>query len=598
MRSYQSAINNIKLRRFFLPSLLIVTCSLLIASCGNPLMEQILEPKTVSFNSNGGSSVASQTLYKGQKINKPSNPAKSGFIFSGWYRDNNSFQRQWNFGDVPSADITLHARWADGTLTPITGISVNVTPPSTGIYPDTTATGSGNFTAGPVTWNPAGSSVMWDPVNDKFQAGTVYTATLALTADANFTFTGLTSATINGQAAVISNNTGAQVTLSYTFPQTTAKMIIGINIISHPNLSYTHGDTLDMSLTAVGLVFEDSTSVDNIEFDDFITYGITSNPAHGAVLSHTVHNNQPVEVSAGSDTAYTGNLSINIKALTITGAAHTKPYDGTTAASGVIVTLGGIVGTDDVSAGTVTAEYTNENAGADIINITGVTLTGNDAGNYTVTLPIHNLSVTGGIIKAAGAGVGVPAMAAFTATSITINTVAAPGNGQAVEYAIGTAINGTGLSAWQGGLTFTGLTAGTAYYVYARSAENSNYNNGTPSISAAIIFNTAGFTISVDQIIDLNISFEIPSGLIISRSGTGGNQKTADIIVQGAGGYSVQWLYDGDQIGTAAVLTLSVDPANPAYNIDYNIIGIHFVTVILEKDGAWYSKRIEFEVKP
>jgi hypothetical protein len=375
-------------------------------------------------------------------------------------------------------------------------------------------------------------------------------------------------------------------------------MINGINIKVHPNVSYTHGDMLDISAMIIELTYADATSSGDILFAEFITYGILTSPAHGAVLSHTAHNNTAATVTAGSVTALTYNLIIDTKTLTVTGAAHTRSYDGTMAASGVLVTLYGISGADDVSAGTVTAEYINGNAGTNTMNITGVVLTGNDAGNYTVALPANNIPVTGGITQGNGAAVAVPILDAFTANSITVKAVAAPGNGQSVEYAISNAGNGTGLSLWQGNPIFGGLSAGTTYYVYARSAENANYSAGMPSVSAEIIFNSAGFTVAVEQIIDLNISLEIPSGLIISRSGTGGNQKTAVITVHGAEGYNIQWLYNGNQLGTASALTLSVDPANPAYYIDYDIIGMHFVTIIMEKSGAWYSKRIVFEVKP
>jgi len=64
-----------------------------------------------------------------------------------------------------------------------------------------------------------------------------------------------------------------------------------------------------------------------------------------------------------------------------------------------------------------------------------------------------------------------------TQNSVTINAVPAPGNGQTVEYAISTSSAAPG-SGWQDGLTFTGLQAGTAYYVFARSKANSAYNAG------------------------------------------------------------------------------------------------------------------------
>jgi uncharacterized repeat protein (TIGR02543 family) len=71
---------------------------------------------TVTFDSQGGSDVRSQTVPSG-KITKPSNPTFSGYIFVGWYKDE-GLQESWNFSyDVVDRDITLYAKWKldDGT---------------------------------------------------------------------------------------------------------------------------------------------------------------------------------------------------------------------------------------------------------------------------------------------------------------------------------------------------------------------------------------------------------------------------------------------------------------------------------------------------
>jgi O-glycosyl hydrolase len=94
----------------------------------------------------------------------------------------------------------------------ITAVNLTITGPVKGSTPVTTATTTGtDYTCGTVSWNPD---------NNPFLGGTVYTAAVTLTAYSNYTFTMLSSATINGQNAAWSNNTGAAVTLSYTFPET------------------------------------------------------------------------------------------------------------------------------------------------------------------------------------------------------------------------------------------------------------------------------------------------------------------------------------------------------------------------------------------
>jgi len=80
-------------------------------SCDNPYYVFILEPKTVTFYTNGGSSVEDQTLFKGQLVQRPSDPSKDEHAFGAWYTDNISFSEQWNFDTIPITDMTLYARW-------------------------------------------------------------------------------------------------------------------------------------------------------------------------------------------------------------------------------------------------------------------------------------------------------------------------------------------------------------------------------------------------------------------------------------------------------------------------------------------------------
>lgn len=67
---------------------------------------------TVTFNSNGGSSVASYTgVDKGSFISKPTDPSKQGNVFIGWYKDENC-TNEWNFAtDKVTSNITLYVKW-------------------------------------------------------------------------------------------------------------------------------------------------------------------------------------------------------------------------------------------------------------------------------------------------------------------------------------------------------------------------------------------------------------------------------------------------------------------------------------------------------
>ena len=62
----------------------------------------------VTFDSDGGSAIESQSIEKGSGIEKPVDPIKEGYSFDGWYADD----EKWSFnGYVVSKNITLKAKW-------------------------------------------------------------------------------------------------------------------------------------------------------------------------------------------------------------------------------------------------------------------------------------------------------------------------------------------------------------------------------------------------------------------------------------------------------------------------------------------------------
>jgi len=273
--------------------------------------------------------------------------------------------------------------------TPISSATVSVTAPAKGETPVVTAASDDEgYVCGKVTWSPA---------HNIFQGNTKYTATLTLTADANYFFAEGFTATINGVDAEVESQTDEEATITLQFDATLDKVVIGISIKTQPaETTYTHGDTLDLDGLVVTLTFDDGASED-FELAHFGTT-ISTVPVNGATLSHTNHDGKPVVVHYGGESANTDNLAVNKKALTVTGAVHTKEYDGDTSANGVTITLAGIAGSDNVLADTVIAEYTASAVGTTTLSITDITLTGADAGNYMVTLPANNITVDGIII--------------------------------------------------------------------------------------------------------------------------------------------------------------------------------------------------------
>ena len=65
---------------------------------------------TVTFNSMGGSSVSSQTVYTGRPASEPTAPTKTSYSFGGWYADQECTE-EFDFDTSIDADITLYAKW-------------------------------------------------------------------------------------------------------------------------------------------------------------------------------------------------------------------------------------------------------------------------------------------------------------------------------------------------------------------------------------------------------------------------------------------------------------------------------------------------------
>jgi uncharacterized repeat protein (TIGR02543 family) len=66
---------------------------------------------TVTFNSNGGPAIASQSIVYSNKVGKPADPTKAGYKFGGWYTDQFPFKTVFDFTKPLTGNVTLYARW-------------------------------------------------------------------------------------------------------------------------------------------------------------------------------------------------------------------------------------------------------------------------------------------------------------------------------------------------------------------------------------------------------------------------------------------------------------------------------------------------------
>jgi len=287
----QRKLTHIIVKRIFytLALLFIVHCSLLIANCGNPFVLGVFDSKTVTFETNGGSHVDAQSVYKGYPIKRPSNPSKLGYLFDDWYIDNFTFQQMWDFYSIPSGDTTLYADWLvddtsligiDGKPVPNNKITVR--------YGDKSVFSSAdNF-----------SNHKWTLNGIEVGAGEI------------FTFDTSDSDKELGRSYILGLNVRSIKDGRYYSSFITIRIPdADVVIRTQPKLSYNAGDMLDLSGLVVTLNYDDGVRED-VAFRNFTSKNLTASPADKIVLSSSEHNNQPINIYYGGKTAKTNPLSV------------------------------------------------------------------------------------------------------------------------------------------------------------------------------------------------------------------------------------------------------------------------------------------------
>lgn len=102
----------------YLSYLLAGILSILLLSCSedNQDSETVF---TVTFNSMGGTEIASIKVKEGMFIIKPEDPTLENNSFDGWFIDE-EYSKQWDFEkDIVTKDITLYAKWTVTSSTDI-----------------------------------------------------------------------------------------------------------------------------------------------------------------------------------------------------------------------------------------------------------------------------------------------------------------------------------------------------------------------------------------------------------------------------------------------------------------------------------------------
>jgi len=280
----------------------------------------------------------------------------------------------------------------------------------------------------------------------------------------------------------------------------------------------------------------------------------------------------------------TATTTANITALGITGAitASNKVYDGNTSATILTRTLAGAVGGDAVSYSGGTATFDNKNVGTGkTVSASGLSLTGADAGNYTVntttttTANITALGITGSVTA------GNKVYDGNTTATILTRTLAGAVGGDAVSYTGGTATFdnknvGTGKTVSATGLSLTGADAGNyTVNVTATTTANITALGITGSVTAgnkvydgnttaAILTRTLAGTIGGDV-----VSYTGGAATFTDKNvGTGKTVTATGLSLAGtdAGNYTVNTTATTTADITAKSVTAAIVAANKSYD--------------------------------
>jgi hypothetical protein len=441
---------------------------------------------------------------------------------------------------------------------------------------------------------------------------TAKTLTVAGASAGNKVYDGTTTASITGGTldGVIGSDV---VTLATATSGTFASSGVGSNISIIPDMTLTGADggnytltqpVLSANITPLALTLTGATA-ENKVYDRNTSATITGGSLVGVVGSDMVNlatatSGTFASANAGTDIAVTPSmtltgadsanytliqplLSANITplALTVTGAtAENKLYDGSTSATVTGGSLSGILDSDVVLLATATfGTFASDDVGSGIAVTSYMTLTGADAGNYSVTQPALAANITPLSLTVNGA-TGVNKVYDGT-TNATITGGALDGviGSDVVTLATGTsgtfasANVGTDISITQD-MTLTGADAG-------------NYTLTQPVLSANITplaLTVTGAT-AENKTYDGNTSATISGGSLVGILGS----DVVTLANATSGTFSTD--ASGVNIPVTTDMTLT-GPASGNYTVIQPSLTADIIGIILTVNGATASDKV------
>lgn len=107
---YDKTDTPIRLLDGFIAGLIVVIVAMV-------LLFAVFRGFTVSFETSGGTEIASQKLRHGNRVEEPEEPVRQGYDFAGWYYEGHE-DETWDFTvNTVGSDLTLIARWEPAKIT-------------------------------------------------------------------------------------------------------------------------------------------------------------------------------------------------------------------------------------------------------------------------------------------------------------------------------------------------------------------------------------------------------------------------------------------------------------------------------------------------
>ncbi|MGC8641639.1 MAG: beta strand repeat-containing protein, partial [Isosphaeraceae bacterium] len=224
------------------------------------------------------------------------------------------------------------------------------------------------------------------------------------------------------------------------------------------------------------------------------TLTTSSLPAGSDSLTAVYSGDSTFGGSTGSTTQ-----TVNQKALTVSGiTAANKVYDGTTNATldTTSAALVGVIGTDTVTLDSTAAagSFASANVGTGItVNISGLTISGAQAGNYILTQPTTTADITPATLTVSGITAANKVYDGTTNATLDTTSAALVGvigtdtvtlDSTAAAGSFASANVGTGITVNISGLTISGAQAGNYILTQPTTTADISAKTVTPQITA------------------------------------------------------------------------------------------------------------------